>query len=151
MNRRDALNVLAGGVVIATLPLEGLCADQDVTAALRTLFGARPIREGRVSLKLPKLAESGNSVPLVVSIKGGSANKLTVRRACIFAARNPRPLIATVMFGPAAGNATFSTNIRLNGTQDVIAVAEFTDGSLWRTQVRVLVTIGACDALQTRY
>ena len=76
---------------------------------------------------------------------------LTVQRACILANRNPRPLIATVLFGPGAGSAAFTTNIRLNGTQDVIAVAEFSDHSLWRAQARVLVTVGACDALQTRY
>jgi len=30
-------------------------------------------------------------------------------------------------------------------------VAEMSDHSLWRAQVRVLVTVGACDALQLRY
>jgi sulfur-oxidizing protein SoxY len=150
MNRRDALLLFSGGVTIALVPLITLAADPDVTASLQSLFGDRPLRNGRIVLKLPKLAESGNSVPLTMSVSVPPHGP-TVQRACIFANRNPRPLIATVLFGPGAGIATFTTNIRLNGTQDVIAVAELSDHSLWRTQARVLVTVGACDALQTRY
>jgi sulfur-oxidizing protein SoxY len=150
MNRRDALQTLGGGMAVALLPLTSFTAEPDVAVSMRDLFGERPLRNGCVSLKLPKLAESGNSVPLTMSVKVPNRG-LTVRRACIFANRNPRPLIATVMFGPGSGSATLTTNIRLNGTHDVIAVAELSDSSLWRTQARVLVTIGACDALQTRY
>jgi sulfur-oxidizing protein SoxY len=150
VNRRAALHILSSGIAIALLPLAGLAAEPDVAAAFDSLFGDRRIQAGRVSLKIPKLAESGNSVPLTMSVKPPSRG-VTVQRACIFANRNPRPLLATVLFGPRAGRATFTTNIRLNGTQDVIAVAEFSDHSLWRTQARVLVTVGACDALQTRY
>jgi sulfur-oxidizing protein SoxY len=150
VNRRTALNVLGSGIAIALVPLSGLAAEPELAAAIESLFGDRRIQGGRVSLKLPKLAESGNSVPLTLSIKP-PGQKVTVQRACIFANRNPRPLLATVSFGPGAGPAMFSTNIRLNGTQDVIAIAEFSDRSLWRTRARVLVTVGACDALQTRY
>jgi sulfur-oxidizing protein SoxY len=150
MNRRDALLMFGGSVTISLLPLTSLSAEPNVAAALQSFFGDRPLHDGRVTLRLPKLAESGNSVPLTMSVKV-PAHGLMVQRACIFANRNPRPLIATVLFGPGAGIATFTTNIRLNGTQDVIAVAEFSDHSLWRTQARVLVTVGACDALQTRY
>jgi sulfur-oxidizing protein SoxY len=150
MNRRDALLLIGGGVTIALVPLASLAAEPEVAASMQALFGDRLFHDGRVTLELPTLAESGNSVPLTVRVNRSSHGP-SVQRACIFANRNPRPLIATVLFGPGAGIATFTTNIRLNGTQDVIAVAEFSDHSLWRTQARVLVTVGACDALQTRY
>lgn len=41
--------------------------------------------------------------------------------------------------------------MRLSGTQDVITIAELADGTLWQAQVRVLVTVGACDTLSIRY
>ena len=41
--------------------------------------------------------------------------------------------------------------MRLSGTQDVIGIAEMADRSLWSAQMRVMVTVGACDALQSRY
>jgi sulfur-oxidizing protein SoxY len=56
-----------------------------------------------------------------------------------------------MLFGPGAGKADFTTNMRLSGTQDVIVIAEMADKSLWKSETRVTVTIGACDALQSRY
>ncbi len=151
MNRRDALSALGGGTTLILLPLSSFAGDRDVTEAIERVFGSKPMRHGRVTLKLPKLAETGNSVPLTLSVESPMSGNDRVLRAGIFADRNPRPLIASVMFGPHAGSASFTTNIRLSGTQDVIGVAEMSDHSLWRAQVRVLVTVGACDALQTRY
>jgi sulfur-oxidizing protein SoxY len=151
MNRRDALTALGGATLITLLPVTGFAGDPDVTDAIKSVFGSKPMRNGRVTLKLPKLAETGNSVPLTLSVHSPMSAHDRVLRACIFANRNPRPLIATMTFGPHAGSASFTTNIRLSGTQDVIGIAEMNDHSLWRTQARVLVTVGACDALQTRY
>jgi sulfur-oxidizing protein SoxY len=150
VNRREALQSVIGSALALTLePLPSWAGDSEVSEAIRHLFGEKQIRDGHVTLKLPKLAESGNSVPLTVSVRPKRA--LRAVRAGIFANHNPRALIATIYFGPRSGTASFTTNIRLNGTQDVIAIAELSDGSLWRTQARVLVTVGACDAMQVRY
>jgi sulfur-oxidizing protein SoxY len=151
MNRRAALTAIGTTIGIALLPLRAIANDRDVSAAIVSVFGDRPARRGRITLALPKLAESGNSVPITVKIQSPMSRTERVLRACIFANRNPRPLIATMAFGPLAGSATFTTNIRLNGTQDVIVIAEMNDHSLWKSEARVLVTVGACDAMQTRY
>jgi sulfur-oxidizing protein SoxY len=136
---------------IALLPLRAAATQEEVVTAIRKAYGERPMRRGRISLKLPKLAESGNSVPLTVTIQSAMSGTDRVLRTSIFANRNPRPLITTIDFGPHAGRAAFTTNIRLSGTQDVVAIAEMSDHSLWTSTVRVLVTVGACDAMQTRY
>jgi sulfur-oxidizing protein SoxY len=114
------------------------------------VYGDRVPNRGRITLQLPALAETGNSVPLTMTIDSPMTERDRVLRASVFANRNPRPLIATMIFGPRAGTPTFSTNLRLSGTQDVIGIAEMSDHSLWIAQVRVLVTVGACDALQMR-
>jgi sulfur-oxidizing protein SoxY len=141
----------SGLVLIALSPVRSQANDAETVSAIRELFGdARP-QTGRITLSLPSLAESGNSVPLTVSIDSPMTESDHVRRVCLFANRNPRPLIATMIFGPNAGKAAFSINMRLSGTQDVIAMAQMRDGTLWTEQARVMVTIGACDSLQMRY
>jgi sulfur-oxidizing protein SoxY len=152
MNRRHVLGAFGGGAtLLGLLPAPSLAGDAEVTDAIRSVFGNKTVRQGRVRLKLPKIAETGNSVPITLSVESPMTTRDCVIRACIFGTRNPRPLIVTLWFGPHAGIATFNTNIRLSGTQDVIGIAEMSDHSLWRARERVLVTVGACDALQTRY
>ena len=126
-------------------------ADLDPNQHVNNAVYASYFVTGRVTLKLPALAESGNSVPLTLDIDSPMSGQDRVMRASIFASRNPRPLVATALFGPHAGTPSFSTNIRLSGTQDVIAIAEMSDQTLWTSQVRVLVTVGACDVLQMRF
>jgi sulfur-oxidizing protein SoxY len=152
LNRRDAmLGMTTGVLVLGVTSLPAWASDADTEQAIKEVFGDRFRNAGRVELKLPPLAESGNSVPLTVSVDSPMSAQDRVGRVCVFANRNPRPLIATLYFGPGSNRAVCSTNMRLSGTQDVIGIAEMSDRSLWQTQVRVLVTVGACDTLQSRY
>jgi len=151
LSRRSAMFAMGGGALLSMVALPGTAGDEDTAAAIKQLYGGREPTAGRISLQLPTLAESGNSVALTLAIDSPMTPTDHVLRASVFANRNPRPLIASVLFGPRCGTPTFSTNIRLSGTQDVIAIAEMSDHSLWSAQVRVLVTVGACDALQLRY
>jgi sulfur-oxidizing protein SoxY len=151
LNRREAILAIGGGILVSIVPLRVSAADADTAAAIKQVYGDRLPNRGRITLQLPTVAETGNSVPLTMTIDSPMTERDRVLRASVFANRNPRPLIATMIFGPRAGTPTFSTNMRLSGTQDVIAIAEMSDHSLWSAQVRVLVTVGACDALQTRY
>jgi sulfur-oxidizing protein SoxY len=151
LSRREAILAIGGGVLLSIAPLPVPAADADTAAAIKQVYGDRVPNRGRITLQLPALAETGNSVPLTMTIDSPMTERDRVLRASVFANRNPRPLIATMMFGPRAGTPTFSTNMRLSGTQDVIGIAEMSDHSLWIAQVRVLVTVGACDALQMLY
>ncbi len=47
-------------------------------------------------------------------------------------------------FTPASGVAQASTRIRLAKTQNIVALAEMSDGSFRRETVEVKVTIGGC-------
>lgn len=149
MKRRDVLALGVG--LLALAPVGAYAADEDTADAIRKMFGDAASTEGRIAITLPPLAEFGNSVPLRVAVDSPMTQADHVKRVAVFANRNPRPLVATVMFSPASGRATFDTTMRLSGTQDVIVFAEMSDGSLWRLQRRVLVTVGACDSLQMRY
>jgi sulfur-oxidizing protein SoxY len=151
LSRREAMLAIGGGILLSIAPLPVPAADADTAAAIKQVYGDRALNRGRITLQLPALAETGNSVPLTMIVDSPMTGRDRVLRASVFANRNPRPLVATMIFGTRAGTATFSTNMRLSGTQDVIGIAEMSDHSLWIAQSRVLVTVGACDALQMRY
>ena len=149
LTRRSVLAGLGAGLALVAMPVRA--DDASVAEAIKSAFGDAPRTDGRITMTLPPLAESGNTVPLTVSIDSPMTETDAVKRVLVFANRNPRPLIATMAFGPKAAKAEFSTNIRLSGTQDVITIAEMTDGSIYQAQVRVLVTVGACDTLKIRF
>ncbi|SET30772.1 thiosulfate oxidation carrier protein SoxY [Oceanicella actignis] len=138
LNRRDALQLAAAGAALAALPAGALRAAEhaDVEAAIAAFAGGAPVKEGGVEVEAPEIAENGNTVPISVAAEGAEA-------ILILAAGNPNPDVATFHFGKLAVPAA-STRIRLAGTQDVIAVAKFADGSFGRAARTVKVTIGGC-------
>jgi sulfur-oxidizing protein SoxY len=136
-----------GGILIAATPLPALAGPADLIQAQKILFGDRQIREGRVKLKLPAIAENGYSVPLSVDVDSPMTDNDHVRQIAIFSPRNPIAEIVRFELGPRAGRAAVSTRIRLGGTQTVQAVAEFSDGSLWSGSANTVVTLAACVVL----
>jgi sulfur-oxidizing protein SoxY len=57
---------------------------------------------------------------------------------------NPRPEIATFLLTPQSGKAAVSSRMRLGKTQDIIVVAEMSDGKFYMGKRAVKVTIGGC-------
>ena len=97
-----------------------------------------------VAVELPPIAETGNSVPIRVSVDSPMTPDDHVRSIEIRVPGNPEPLAATYAFTPEAGVAAIRTNIRLARTQRVTAVAEFSDGRRETAHADILVTLGAC-------
>lgn len=62
----------------------------------------------------------------------------------LFAPKNPRRALAHFHLGPRAGRAEIGTRIRLAESQNVIAVAELSDGTFWSDSAPVEVTVSAC-------
>ena len=121
-------------------------ADQTaVEQALAELIGDRTPGEGSmIHLELPEIAENGNTVPLKFEVDSPMTADSYVKSVHVFADGNPRPEVATFHFTPASGKAAASTRMRLAQTQNVVAVAEMSDGSTYRASKEVKVTIGGC-------
>lgn len=151
VNRRKVLHGMVASFTLLALPATAMADDEMVADAMAELFGDRPIINGRVIMLVPPLAETGNTVPIQVTVESPMSETDRVKRVVILATRNPRALVAVMDFGTTSPRAQFSTNMRLSGTQDVIVVAEMSDGSLFQATSRVLVTVGACDTLQIRF
>jgi sulfur-oxidizing protein SoxY len=67
-----------------------------------------------------------------------------VRAIHILSEKNPIAHLLTWHLGPRAGVAKVSTNIRLGASQQVMALAELSDGSFWADRRTVIVTVAAC-------
>jgi len=118
--------------------------ENGMNAIVRDLTGGAAMREGRVRLQLPRLADNGTSVPLKVTVQSPMTAADRVRSISILSPRNPRPLMATFRFGEESPRAEVMTRVRLNGTQRVLAIAQMSDGSFWSATSEVEVTESAC-------
>ena len=142
-SRRAVLALALAGVVL--VPRHGLAnLSQNVQTAIERLRAGRTAQEGRVTLRLPAIAENGNAVPLSVMVESPMTAADHVKAIHVFATGNPTPEIAVFHLTPAMGRATVDTRIRLGQTQDVVAFAEMADGSLHMARAEVKVTIGGC-------
>ena len=142
--RRRALCAIgAGACLLIVRP--AAATPEELAAALREMFGDRPITPGRVKLDIPRLAENGNLVPVVLSVDSPMSEQDYVASLHVFAERNPLPRILDVELGPLNGRARIVTRIRLAVSQQVRAVAVMSDGTLWSAAADVEVTVGGCD------
>ncbi len=149
--RRRVLKGIAGGVLLpasaparAQLPQSARPPLAELVPVLKDITGGAAVREGRVKLQIPKLAENGHLVPLTVSVDSPMTAADHVRTLYLLSEKNPRPVIAKIGMGPDTGRAALTTRIRLAGAQYVVAVAQMSDGSFWGTATDVIVTETAC-------
>ena len=145
--RRRLLAAGGGAILISAVPLKTHADEADLFRARADLFGDRAIQEGRVTVKLPPIAENGHSVPLTVSVDSPMTEEDYVKQIAIFSPRNPLPLIAQYHLTPISGRAQVSSRVRMSGTQAIQAVAEMSDGSLWSGSMETVVTLAACVVL----
>ena len=116
--------------------------EADITPLLNTLSGGKPIVPGRVLMEIPLLVENGQAVTVHLSVPDAAAG--SVKSLHVFAPRNPRANVANFFFASAAAAPDVITRLRLAGTQTLVAVAAFSDGSFASTTAPVEVTSSAC-------
>jgi sulfur-oxidizing protein SoxY len=137
----------ASALALGGLWLAGRPAEADLAKAqklLAELIGGKTPQEGKVRLEMPQIAENGQTVPLTVAVDSPMTPNDYCKAIHILAEGNPEAAVCTFKFSPANGRAEFSTRMRLAQTQNVWAVAEMSDGSVWMTKTEVKVTIGGC-------
>jgi sulfur-oxidizing protein SoxY len=148
LSRRDVLASAGAGLAalaaVAAAPRPASATVEDVQAAMSKLIGDKTPQEGRVAIKLPEIAENGNTVPLSIEVESPMSEADYVKAVHVFAEGNPRPDVASFRFTPRSGRALASTRMRLAKTQNVVAVAEMSDGSVYMAKRQVKVTIGGC-------
>ena len=128
-------------------------ADIDDWAVLKQqAFGDRAIQseDGTVVLEAPQVADDAALVPITVRVPPEVRQKL--KSLSLFIDKNPDPKVATLHFGPAAGNGgerSFSTRVRIDTFSHVRAVLETEDGVL-HMATRFVAAAGGCGAMQAK-
>ena len=102
------------------------------------------MERGGLSLDIPTMAETGASVPVVLFVNPAMLGTRRVTRLGILAPLNPRPVVLEIELGSALAQARLTTSIRLGATQDVMGVAQLSDGTLWQHTINVHLTGSAC-------
>jgi sulfur-oxidizing protein SoxY len=139
MHRRAAL----AGLLVAVVPA-ARAAEPTLEAAVRAWAAGATPRDGRVRLEIAELVENGNAVPLTVRVDSPMTAADHVVEIALFNQRNPQRDIARFTLGPASGRAEVSVRIRLATSQQIVALARLSDGSVWQQRVDILVTLAAC-------
>ena len=117
----------------------------DESKLIERLTGKIATASNRVHLQMPPVFGNGYSVPITVSVDSPMTDTDHVRRVLVVAPRNPIVLVAVFQFSPAAGQASATTRIRLAQPQNVLALADMSDGALLMSQTWVKVDIDGCN------
>ena len=143
--RRDFLALSVTGIAACTLaPAAALATADQVAAEIKKLFGDKKLLDGKIKLDLPTIAENGLVVPLAFEVESPMTDKDYVKAIHFFAEGNPNPGVAAFQFTTMSPKAAGAIRIRLAQTQNIVAVAEFSNGEVYRVAKEVKVTIGGC-------
>ena len=147
--RRDFLmrtgQVVGGAALMSIARMAPAGATQQgMQDTIRAIAGDTSLQPGKVRLDIPTLVENGNTVPLTVAVESPMTEADHVKAIHILNEKNPQPHVISVTLGPRCGRAVVSTRIKLADSQQIVALAEMSDGSFWMGSTDVVVTLAAC-------
>ena len=144
ISRRHALGLLGAAGIVLTSGLPVLADGAAVASKIKSLTGGKPVGEDSITLDLPEIAENGNAVKVAFSVDSPMTADNYVKAVHVMADGNPVPEVASFNFTPAMGACNASTRMRLAKTQNIVVLAEMSDGSFKTAKQTVKVTIGGC-------
>lgn len=135
--------LLAAGLSVCVLPA-ARASEPTLAEAVRAWAGSALPRDGRVTLEIAPLVDNGNAVPVTVRVQSPMTPADHVREIVLFNEKNPQRDVLRVELSALSGAAEVSTRIRLATSQQLVALARLSDGSVWQQRADVLVTLAAC-------
>jgi sulfur-oxidizing protein SoxY len=155
VTRRTVLRTLGALAVAATARVtlaprpaaaQTFGQNETVEAALKRIFGGKPIKDGSgmIKLDIPLIAENGSVVPVSVEVAAPMTPQSYVKHIYVVADKNRIPIVTRAVLSPDSGQAYMGANIRLGETGDVRAIVEQSDGTLSQVKREVKVTVGGC-------
>ena len=143
--RRETLALAAIAGLAAFLAPKMVFADEAAVAAeIKKLYGDKKLESGKIKLDVPEIAENGLVVPINVEVESPMTEQDYVKAVHVFADGNPLPGVVSYKFTPACGKASASTRMRLAQTQNIVCIAEMSNGNLHMAKANIKVTIGGC-------
>ncbi len=149
LNRRDFVAGAGAAGLLAGLCGEAAGADVAPHSAefketlAKILNGAAP-QQGGIEMDLPESVENGDYVPLALAVESPMTEESHVKAIHLLSTANPRAHVATFRFTLLSGKARVTSRMRLAKTQEVVAVAELSDGTFLTSTRSVDVKVGGC-------
>ncbi len=145
----DRRNLIQGAAAIAALtlfriPFASAETTPEVAAALADILDGRTATEGGIELEVPRLAENGAQVPLTIRLDSPMTEDDRVTAIHIVATQNPAPGIGTFHLTPRLARAEVFTRIRVAEEQEILVLAELSDGRVLQAAAMIAVSIGGC-------
>lgn len=143
----------AGAAAVLMARIDGLRAAEpeaaaaesaEFKAAFEALVGKATLQSSGLTFDLPDQVENGDYVPVALAVDSPMTAESNVKAVHILSTANPRAAVATFRFTLLSGKAQVTSRMRLAKTQDVIAVAELSDGRILVTRRKVSVKVGGC-------
>lgn len=147
MHRREFLKtsvVAAGVLMVGSNPMFAAEKEPTVDEIIAKVTGGKGAKAEKISLIAPAIAENGQVVPLKVEVDSPMTDANYVKSIAIYAVANPTPKVISTTMSPANGKAYFSTRTKLAKSQDIVAIAELSNGTFVKDVKNVKVTIGGC-------
>lgn len=149
MDRRALLKAAGMGIIAMTgvgLASQAHATPDDAATYIGNMTGGAAGKAGsdRVSIKLPEIAENGATVPITVTVDSPMTAADHVTHIHIVAEGNPSPEVISFNLTPSNGKAEVATRMRLGKTQNIVAAAVMSDGTVHTNLKNVKVTIGGC-------
>ncbi len=154
LRRRDVVvGASAGAAMLALMrSLPVLAQDAPKTAsmlkefdeAFKQIVGEGKPVTGKLKLEIPEIAENGNTVPYLLAVDSPMTDGEHIKAMHVLSTTNPQPGVASFTLTPLMGKASIASRMRLARTQDVVALAEMSDGQFLVARRTVKVTIGGC-------
>ncbi len=148
IDRRDIiLGASAAGLIAALLGVRKAAAQDRLPTfeeVMKKILGEAKPSEAKIMIDMPEIAENGNTVPFTVSVESPMSETDYVKTLHVLANGNPQANVAAYNFTPQSGKAAVQSRMRLAKTQDIVAIAELSDGKFLMSKRTVKVTIGGC-------
>ena len=143
MNRRVFISIVP--LVFCTRALGQRNAHvSTIDPLVRSFTNGADVLPGKVKLVLPKIADNGHSVPVTVKVDSPMTPESHVKSIHLISEKNPVRDMASFYLGPMLSRAEFTSRLRLNGSQRVVAIAGLSDGTFWSDMVQIEVREAAC-------
>jgi len=131
------------GALGSSVPAGGAAGFE--AAFARLTGGAKTLQDGIV-LELPMQVDNGNTVPFTVTVDSPMSDAEHVRAIHVLATDNPEAIVGTFRLSLLSGRASVSSRLRLARAQEVVTVAEMSDGTMRVARKAIAVVIGGCSS-----
>ena len=130
--------------LLLSAPLSLLAAEPAEFAPVAELLAGSTPQTAGLKLDLPSVSEDGSAVAVGIQFDGQLEPGDRLASLHLFATENPHPELIAFRLLSEQTLPDFNTRIRLNESQQVIAVAVSEQGHSWISAKDVRVTISGC-------